>query len=90
MLSAALIVPSRVKHQGEFRSTLLHLRLEAEALLEDLESLPFEEAKKRFETLRGAYQRELEKTKPDIVLTRPRRERIQNRLDEIMKAGGYI
>jgi len=90
VLAGALVVPGRVKQQGELRSAFLHLRLDLEAFRDDLPTLQYDESRQRFQALRIRYQQELQKTKPDIALTIRRRENIQNRLDGIMKKKGYI
>ncbi len=90
VLKTALQIPGRVKEQGDLRSEFLHLRLMLEAFRQDLANMDVPTARARFEALRADYQKLMDKTRPDIAMTKAWRIRVQRRLNEIMEQKGYI
>jgi hypothetical protein len=90
VVSGALRVSTRIKEQGDLRSSFIHLRVQLEDFCRSLSRIEIGEAKARYESLHAQFEANMDKTHPDILVTDGSRKKLDARLNEIMVRKGYI
>ncbi len=86
----ALRVPARIRQQEELHRSFGALRVDLETFAQLLNQLTGGERITKYQELRQRFALARAQTRPCIAYTRVLREAVQHRLDNLLKAKGYI
>jgi len=84
-------VPGRVREQEELRRLFSELRVDCETFQQQLRvGLEMAEARAKYDKLRERLTQCTGRTRPDLALTTRLRKKVQERLNAMLKARGYL